>query len=163
MKKLSPPPRRSDAEQARLDAALIAHFHPIAFSHQAIGLIVECVRLPQPRLRVNMKPLLIGTPAYQRLHGGAIATALDDVGGLSMMVSMGEKFCDETLEQLEHRFVRSATLDLRVEYLRPGLGEYFIASAEVTRFGARVGSVQSRLVNDHGVLIATGASTYIVS
>ena len=55
------------------------------------------------------------------------------------------------------------TIDLRVDYLRPGLGEHFVASAEVTRLGGRVGSTQMRLHNDGGTLIATGAAVYVVS
>ena len=47
--------------------------------------------------------------------------------------------------------------------LRQGLGLHFIASAEVTRLGGRVASTQMRLVNDEGILIATGAGAYIVS
>jgi uncharacterized protein (TIGR00369 family) len=55
------------------------------------------------------------------------------------------------------------TIDLRVDFLRQGLGQHFIASAEVTRLGGRVGSTQMRLVNDEGTLIATGAAAYMIS
>jgi uncharacterized protein (TIGR00369 family) len=55
------------------------------------------------------------------------------------------------------------TIDLRVDYLRPGIGRHFEAQAEVTRLGGRVGSTQMRLVNDEGTLIATAAAAYIVS
>ena len=61
---------------------------------------------------------------------------------------------------------RGATLDaLRTHgwRLRQGIGQDFIATAEVTRLGGRVGSTQMRLHNDAGVLIATGAAAYIVS
>ena len=43
------------------------------------------------------------------------------------------------------------------------LGQHFIATAEVTRLGGRLGSTQMRLVNDEGTLIATGAAAYVVS
>jgi hypothetical protein len=33
----------------------------------------------------------------------------------------------------------------------------------VTRLGGRVGSTQMRLVNEDGLLIATGAAAYVVS
>jgi uncharacterized protein (TIGR00369 family) len=55
------------------------------------------------------------------------------------------------------------TIDLRTDYLLPGRGAHFIATAEVTRLGGRIGSTQMRLVNDQGTLIATGAANYIVS
>jgi acyl-coenzyme A thioesterase PaaI-like protein len=43
------------------------------------------------------------------------------------------------------------------------VGEWFEATAEVTRLGGRIGSTQMRLVNDTGVLIATGSAAYVVS
>jgi uncharacterized protein (TIGR00369 family) len=110
-----------------------------------------------------MRPTLIGTREYRRLHGGAIATVLDDVGGFALMVALAEKHNDETAEQLLHRTARMGTIDMRIDYLRPGLGEHFIASAEVTRLGGRIGSTSMRLVNDAGVLISTGTATYIMS
>jgi acyl-coenzyme A thioesterase PaaI-like protein len=55
------------------------------------------------------------------------------------------------------------TIDLRVDFLRQGVGRHFVASAEVTRLGGRVGSTQMRLANEDGVLIATGAASYILA
>jgi len=62
-----------------------------------------------------------------------------------------------------HRFSRLGTIDLRVDYLRQGIGRHFTASAEVLRLGGRVGSVRMRLENDEGVLVATGAASYMLS
>ena len=157
-----PPPRRSDAEQARLETALKDHIQNVAFN-QVLGLVAESVRPPQPRIRLDMRPALIGTHEYRRLHGGAVATTLDVMGGLALMIALGEKHANETSEQVLHRFVRMGTIDLRVDYLRPGLGAHFIATAEVTRLGGRLGSTQLRLVDDQGTLIATGAANYVVS
>jgi uncharacterized protein (TIGR00369 family) len=156
------PPRRSQAEQARFEAALRERIRSVAFN-QVLGLTVECLNLPQPRIRFEMGPALIGTTEYRRLHGGAVATALDVAGGLALMVAIAERHADETIDQLQHRFVRMGTIDLRVEYLLPGRGAHFIGTAEVTRLGGRIGSTQMRLVNDQGTLIATGAGNYIVS
>jgi acyl-coenzyme A thioesterase PaaI-like protein len=67
------------------------------------------------------------------------------------------------VSQALQRFARMGTIDLRIDYLRQGIGRHFDAFAEVTRLGGRMGSVQMRLVNDEGLLIATGAGAYIVS
>jgi uncharacterized protein (TIGR00369 family) len=85
------------------------------------------------------------------------------MAGLAMMVALGEKHADESAEQVMHRFARLGTIDIRVDYLRPGLGTHFTASAEVLRLGGRVGSAQMRLVNDDETLIATGAASYMLS
>ncbi len=55
------------------------------------------------------------------------------------------------------------TIDLRVDYLQPGVGRSFTASAVVTRLGGRIGSTQMRLVNDQGSLISTAAAAYVIS
>ena len=85
------------------------------------------------------------------------------MGGYALTLAIGEKHADESAEQVMHRFGRMGTIDLRVDYLRQGIGRHFVASAEVTRLGGRVGSTLMRLVNDEGLLIATGAAAYIVS
>jgi uncharacterized protein (TIGR00369 family) len=85
------------------------------------------------------------------------------MGGLGLMVAIAERHPADTAMQVMQRFSRMGTIDLRIDYLRQGLGQHFVASAEVTRLGGRVGSVQMRLVNDEGTLIATGAGAYMVS
>lgn len=155
-------PRRGADEQARLDADLTDLIeHRITFN-QVLGLKVQQL-LPQLLLRFDMRPDLVGHAHYGRLHGGVISAALDGLGGGAIMVGLGERHPHETAEQVMHRFLRIGTIDLRVDFLRPGLGRHFIASAEVTRLGGRVGSTQMRLHNDDGELIATAAAAYIVS
>ncbi len=113
-------------------------------------------------LRFEMREALIGHYASGRLHGGVISATLDAMGGFAIMVALAEKHADETLEQVGHRFGRVGTIDLRVDYLRQGLGSHFVATAEITRLGGRVGSTQMRLTNE-GTLIATGAAAYIIN
>ncbi|MBP7666179.1 MAG: thioesterase family protein [Burkholderiaceae bacterium] len=157
-----PPPRRSVAEQALLDAALTDLIERRITFNQVLGLKVQQL-LPQLLLRFDMRPDLVGHDHYGRLHGGVISAALDGLGGGAIMVGLGERHPHETSDQVMHRFLRIGTIDLRVDFLRPGLGQHFIASAEITRLGGRVGSTQMRLHNDSGELIATAAAAYIVS
>ena len=155
-------PRRSADEQRRLDAALTDLIeHRITFN-QVLGLSVQAL-LPQLVLRFDMRAALVGHAHYGRLHGGVISAVLDALGGGALMVGLGEKHPHESCDLVLHRFLKIGTIDLRVDFLRPGLGRYFIASAEVLRLGGRVGSTQMRLHNDDGLLIATGAAAYIVS
>jgi uncharacterized protein (TIGR00369 family) len=110
-----------------------------------------------------MRPHLVGHYLYGRLHGGVISATLDALAGLALMVALGEKHADESAEQVMHRFLRLGTIDLRIDYLRPGIGRSFTAGAEVLRLGGRVGTTQMRLANDEGTLIATGAAAYMLS
>jgi len=158
---MTAPPRRTAAEQAKLDAELtqLAEVH-IRFN-QVLGL--KLIATKPPALRFDMRPELIGHHLHGRLHGGVISATLDAMGGVALMWALGEKHADETSAQVMHRYSRLGTIDLRVDYLRPGLGRHFTASAEVVRLGGRVGSTQMRLVNDDGTLIATAAAAYVVS
>jgi uncharacterized protein (TIGR00369 family) len=155
-------PRRDAAEQARLDAELTDLIERRITFNQVLGLKVITL-LPQLTLRFDMRPDLVGHAHYGRLHGGVISAALDGLGGGAIMVGLGERHPHETAAQVMHRFLRIGTIDLRVDFLRPGLGQHFIASAEITRLGGRVGSTQMRLHNDAGELIATAAAAYIVT
>jgi uncharacterized protein (TIGR00369 family) len=153
--------KRSAAEQARLEAAIVDLFdHRIRFN-EVLGLKVRS--LMPPTIRFDMRPELVGHYVYGRLHGGVITATLDATGGMALMMAIGDKHPAETADQVMHRFAKMGTIDLRVDFLRPGLGRYFLASADVTRLGGRVGSTQMKLVNDEGVTVATGAAAYIVS
>jgi uncharacterized protein (TIGR00369 family) len=110
-----------------------------------------------------MRPDLVGTASQGRLHGGVTASVLDAMGGLAVLVAGIERHPQDSPAQALQRFARMGTIDLRVDYLRPGIGRHFDAWAEVTRLGGRVGSTQMRLLNEEGTLIATGAGAYIVS
>lgn len=154
---------RSAEEQARFEAALIELFeHRIAFN-QVLGLKILSVKPGDVRARVDMKPELVGSFTHGRLHGGVISATLDAMGGLAIMVAGAERHPNDSAMQVMGRFAKMGTIDLRVDYLRQGLGQHFIASAEVTRLGGRVASTQMRFVNDEGTLIATGAAAFIVS
>ena len=159
----APAARRSLEEQARLDAALTDLFEQRIPFNRTLGLEVQSVRTPDLRIRFEMQPALVGHYLYGRLHGGVISATLDVTGSLALMVAIGEKHAYENTAQVLHRFARMGTIDLRVDYLQPGIGEWFVASAEVTRLGGRIGSTQMRLVNDRGALIATGSAAYVIS
>ncbi|HAV87176.1 MAG TPA: thioesterase family protein, partial [Pseudomonas sp.] len=56
---------------------------------------------------------------------------------------------------------RLGTIDLRIDYLRPGRGQRFSATATLLRSGNKVAVVRSELHNEAGVLIAVGTGTYL--
>lgn len=153
---------RDEHDNARLDQALTLLIEQQITFNQVLGLKVQVLR-PQLHLVFDMRSDLVGHYMYGRLHGGVIASTLDAIGGCALMVAMVDKHPNESVEHGMARFSKLGTIDLRVDFLRPGLGRQFRASAEVTRLGGRVGSTLMRLHNDDGVLVATAAGAYILS
>ena len=133
------------------------------FYGEVLGLQVASFAMPAPSMAFAMRPELVGHWLYGRLHGGVISAALDVIGSFGLMIAIAEKHPGDSPEQVMQRFARFGTIDLRVDFLRQGVGSRFTASTEVTRLGSRVGSTQMRLVNEQGLLIATGAAAYMVS
>lgn len=154
---------RSPEEQHRLEVALVDLFERRITFNQVLGLKIAAVKVGDVRATIDMKPELVGHYSYGRLHGGVISAVLDAMGGLALMVGIADRYPHDNTLQVMQRFSKMGTIDLRVDYLRQGLGRQFTATAEVTRLGARIGSTQMRLVNDEGTLIATGAAAYVVS
>ncbi len=153
---------RSAAEQEKTQQAIVEIFeHHITFN-QTLGFSVVSFG-SSPQVRFNMRPELVGHFQYGRLHGGVISAVLDATGGFALMCSFAELHPTEDCQQVLTRFIKLGTIDMRIDYLRPGIGEYFIATANVTRHGGRIGSTQMALHNQAGELIATGAATYVVS
>lgn len=157
-------PRRSAKEQARLDAALKDLCESRIRFNQVLGMKLTELQGPNGACcRFDMRPELVGHELHNRLHGGVTAAVLDAMAGIALMVALGEKFAHEDAETVLHRFAKMGTIDMRIDYLRPGIGQHFMAQALVTRLGGRIGSTQMRLLNDQGKLIATGAGAYVIS
>lgn len=159
----APLPRRGEVEQRMVDDALRDLFERLIPFNQVLGLKVLSVVPGDVRGRFEMKPELVGHPLYGRLHGGVISAVLDAMGGLAGLVAVAERHAHEPAQQVMHRFARFGTIDLRIDFLRQGLGQHFDASAKVTRLGGRIGSAQMAMHNDGGELIATGAASFVVS
>lgn len=138
-------------------------FEDMIVFNRTLGLKISLVSPAQVRARIDMRPELVGHPAYNRIHGGVISAGLDAMGGLAVMVAIGARHMDETPQQRLQRFAKLGTIDLRIDYLRPGIGEWFELRAEVMRLGSRVASTRMEFLGADGKLLSTGAGAYIVS
>jgi uncharacterized protein (TIGR00369 family) len=103
--------------------------------------------------RFAFKDELVGNPLTRVLHGGVIAAVLDVIGAAAVMT---------TFEEAAPLY-GMGTVDMRVDYLRPGAGQHFVASGRVMRPGRILSAARMELINDQEVLIAMGTAIYRVS
>jgi uncharacterized protein (TIGR00369 family) len=144
-------------------AGMIAIFEEKVVFNRVLGLKITSITPERVIGRIEMKPELIGHYAHHRLHGGVISAGLDAMAGLAVLVALGARHMDEPVAQRIARFSRVGTIDLRVDYLRPGIGPHFELRAEVMRIGSRVASTRMEFLGADGTLLSTGTAAYIVS
>jgi uncharacterized protein (TIGR00369 family) len=131
--------------------------------NQVLGLKITSLKPERVIGRIAMKQDLIGHFAYNRIHGGVISAGLDAMGGLAVLAAIGARHMDEPPQQRLQRFAKLGTIDLRIDYLRPGISEYFELHAEVMRLGSRVASTRMEFYGADGKLMSTGAGAYMIS
>ena len=107
-----------------------------------------------------MRDDFLGNMVYRTLHGGVIASMLDAVGGHAVWLSAMKNLKGEPLEKQIKRVSRIGSIDLRIDYLRPGKGKTFKATASILRMGNKVAVARMELRNERQDLIATGTGTY---
>lgn len=142
---------------------LTAIFEEHIVFNKTLGLKITAVTPQQVRARIDMRNELVGHFSYNRIHGGVISAGLDAMGGLAVMAAIGARHMDEPVEVRLHRFAKLGTIDLRIDYLRPGISEHFELRAEVMRLGSRVASTRMEFLGADGKLLSTGSAAYIVS
>lgn len=135
--------------------------HKIPFN-KVLGLKIESLIMEDVRVKFEMKEEFIGNYVQGILHGGVISAVLDTTGGLTASMGVLQKMAGRTAEEIGKSLTKIGTIDLRIDYLRPGKGKYFIATGSIMRAGRRVSVTRMELFNDLDVLIAVGTGTYIV-
>ncbi len=104
------------------------------------------------RLEVPFRPELVGDPLRPALHGGVISALADTAGGMAIWTGVDDPRG------------RVSTIDLRIDYLRPGRLALLVAKAHVVRLGNRVGVADVRLFHPDASndTVATGKGVYNV-
>ena len=138
-------------------------FEELIVFNQVLGLKITSLLPQQVKARLDMRPQLVGHFVHNRIHGGVISAGLDAMGGLAVMAAIGARHMNESPAQRLQRFGKLGTIDLRVDYLRPGIGAHFELRAEVMRLGSRVASTRMEFFGADGKLLSTGSAAYIVS
>jgi len=130
--------------------------------NQLLGLKVTRFDEHLAEVRFAFSPSLIGNPVQQILHGGVIASVLDVVGGLMAVSSALSRLGDIPTAELQEKLGKMSTIDIRTDYLRPGRGQEFVATATVIRSGNKVCVCRMELHNESGTHLALGTGTYMV-
>lgn len=138
-------------------------FEEQIFFNKLMGLKLQALSATQAHVSLAMRTELIGNFSEGRLHGGVISAALDTTGGIAVTAALCARYPHESFEQHAARFARLGTIDLRIDYLRPGISPHFEMRAEVMRLGSRIANTRMEFFDQGGKLLATGNGVYIIS
>jgi uncharacterized protein (TIGR00369 family) len=130
--------------------------------NRIVGLSLQSIETDHIVMRFDMTRDLIGNYLYGILHGGVISTVLDMAGGAAAMLSTLQKYPDKSFEELSAKLGKSSTINLNINFLRPGKGEHFLAKASVLQSGNKITYTRMDLFNPSEELIASGTGTYFV-
>jgi len=157
------PPDTTVEFEPEFVAGLSSIFEELIVFNQVLGLKITSIKADRVAGRIAMRPELVGHYSHNRVHGGVISAGLDAMGGLAVMAAIGARHMNEAPAQRLARFGKLGTIDLRIDYLRPGIGDHFDLRAEVLRLGSRVATTRMEFLGADGKLLSTGAGAYIVS
>ncbi len=143
-----------------LRAAVASFFERIPFN-RLLGIELDELSTERVTMHLPMKPELIGNFVQGILHGGVISTLLDVCGGAMALIGAFDKHQHLSSQERMTRLSKLGTIDLRVDYLRPGRGQRFTANAVLLRSGNKVAVVRSELHSEDGTLVAVGTGTYL--
>ncbi|HSF15188.1 MAG TPA: thioesterase family protein [Vicinamibacteria bacterium] len=151
----------SDDEKELFDAVRALFVEKIPFN-KLLGTEIEEVSFESASVRLGFRDELVGNYIRRSLHGGVVSATLDLTGGLVAFMGALRNADGRTPEEKMAWLANVGTIDLRVDYLRPGLGAHFLCSGHVLRTGNKVAVIRMELVNDEESLIAVGTGAYLV-
>ena len=131
--------------------------------NKVLGLQVHSLNMERPKIRFAMHDALVGNYIRGSLHGGVISAVIDVTGGLSAFMGLQKKLAGEPLDIKLEKFRKLGTIDLRIDYLRPGVGKMFEATGYVLRTGHKVAVTRIELKNETEQLIAVGTGAYVIA
>ena len=130
--------------------------------HKLLGLTIRSMEHDRVQVSFSMRDELVGHYTRGMVHGGVISSLIDVTGGLVAFMGAQEKMEDKSLKAKIAKFGRVTTIDLRVDFLRPGIGSVFTATAFPLRLGNKVAVSRIELTNEKDELIAVGTGSYTV-
>ncbi|MBI3726468.1 thioesterase family protein [bacterium] len=143
-------PSHGDPLDERFLAIVREFMETLVPFNRVLGLKLTDARRGVVRAELAFREDLIGDPIKRALHGGVLSAFADAVGGCAVFT---------VLEPGS----RCSTIDLRIDYLRPGKPETVHAEGTVLRLGGRV-AVASVAVHqaDREAPVAVAMAVYAV-
>ena len=137
----------SETTPDRLDAEQLAALFAASPFMSTLKLEVLKIDYDKSELTVRMPlhPGLERRVGTKQFHGGPIASLIDVTGdfAIGMLVGGGVP-----------------TINQRIDYLNPAVGDALTATARVRRSGRTVAVVDIEVANDEGAVVALGRGTY---
>jgi len=149
------------SEEDRVLAIIRDIYEQLPFNRH-LGLRVRHLGTTGAGFDLAMRPELIGNYVHGILHGGAISSVLDATGGLIATASAAHRLQALSDEEIKKCVARVGTIDMRIDFLRPGKGDHFYSSGAVMRTGRKVSVTRMELRNEAEILIAVGTAAYIL-
>ena len=119
----------------------------------ALGLVVEDFAPPKMTLRLPFQEGLVGNPETGVLHGGGLSALIDTACGFLAMTML------EPMQPV-------ATLDLRVDFLRPAVSAEVFCEAEVYRVTRSIVFARARAWQTQGEgvrEVAAAAGSFMIT
>jgi uncharacterized protein (TIGR00369 family) len=140
--------KKDEQEKPRLDAAALAATFERSPFIRTLGLEVVSLDYDASELVVRMPhaPHLERREGTKQFHGGPLAALIDTVGDFALGMLMGGGI---------------PTMNLRIDYLKPAVGDGVTATARVRRRGRSAAIIDIDVADDKGSLVAIGRGTYV--
>lgn len=110
-------------------------------------LTVQALDADTLTMHLPFRPEIVGTPKVNRLHGGVVGSLIDAAAGYLIISKLNK---------------RVSTVNLVIDYLRPGHGE-MRAVARLVKLGRKICNVAVEVTGSDGKLCATGRVTLLPS
>lgn len=101
--------------------------------------------------------------SIRHLHGGVIAALMDNTGALLALTYFVERHSKFNSNYIIEKSQKIATLDLDINYLRPGAGEEFFCRGKLLNGSKRLVLAAMELRNEKNDLIAMATGKYMIS
>ncbi|MFY0611106.1 MAG: PaaI family thioesterase [Hyphomicrobiaceae bacterium] len=135
-------------EKPRLDSASLAEIFERSPFIRTLGLEVVSLEYDAAELTVRM-PLAAHferREGTKQFHGGVLAALIDTVGDFALGMLLGGGI---------------PTMNLRVDYLKPAIGDSVTAIAKVRRRGRSSAVIDIDVFDEKNALVAIGRGTYV--